>query len=156
MIFDHDWWCGGQFERQTEFAKRGCLALKFPDAGDDLHELDPQSEAGKVLAELECRTVVYLRDGFSYELKRLVDLGSTAYLSFECVPSDEAYKVGAFVLSVPFEEIARVETFAVHPREKPDEQPSIKGFAGAPVPTAGRGEERTLRMGTHDQPADSE
>jgi hypothetical protein len=51
------------------------------------------------------------------------------------MPVDERYKVGAFVVTVPFEEIVRVEVFAVHPTEKPDDLPQITGFRGHPEPS---------------------
>jgi hypothetical protein len=149
MTFDHDWWFGGAFERHLEETRRACTALKFPDAG----AFDPRADGkpSRFFAELETRTVIYLRDGFSYELKRLVNLGSAAFLSFECVPTEESYKVGAFVVSVGFEEVCRVETFAVHPDEKPDETPAIKGFGGTGLPSAARGgEDRTIRPDTRD------
>jgi hypothetical protein len=53
---------------------------------------------------------------------------SKSHLVFECAPVDEHYKVGAFVVTVPFEEIVRVEAFAVHPDEKPEDLPQITGF----------------------------
>ena len=58
----------------------------------------------------------------------MVDLDSTALLAFECEPVDEQYKVGAFVVSLTFDEIVRVEVFAVHPSEKPEDLPQITGF----------------------------
>ena len=45
---------------------------------------------------------------------------------------DDHYKVGAFVVSVPFEEIVRVEVYAVHPDEKPEDLPQITGFRAHP------------------------
>jgi hypothetical protein len=41
---------------------------------------------------------------------------------------DEHYKVGAFVVTVPFDELVRVEVYAVHPSEKPENSPQITGF----------------------------
>jgi hypothetical protein len=78
------------------------------------------------------RSLVYLRDGFSYELKEMVDMESKTHLTFECEPVDDHYKVGAFVVSVPFDEIVRVEVFAVHPSEKPEDMPLITGFRARP------------------------
>ncbi len=46
------------------------------------------------------------------------------------MPADEAYRVGCFIVSVPFEDIVRVEIFAVHAQEKPEDNVSIKGFGG--------------------------
>ncbi len=67
-------------------------------------------------------------DGFSYEVKQFAEVNSKSHLVFECEPVDEQYKVGAFVVTVPFEEIVRVEVFSVHPSEKPDDMPQITGF----------------------------
>ena len=37
-----------------------------------------------------------------------------------------------FVVSVPFEEICRVEIYAVHPEKKPENKPMITGFKHSP------------------------
>src|SRR5262245_52669290 len=134
MVFDHDWWYSGGFDRQVTLARECCAANRYPELLKEPPKED--SPEAKYMSELETRSVVYLRDGFSYEIKRLVSPGTTAYLAFECVASEPSYKVGAFVVSVPFEEICRVETFAVHPEERPDEGPTIKGFAGSRAPSA--------------------
>jgi hypothetical protein len=65
-------------------------------------------------------------------MRGLVDIGMRSMLSFECEPVDEQYKVGSFVVSVLFEEIVRIEVFAVHPSEKPDDMPVITGFRNSP------------------------
>ena len=78
--------------------------------------------------QLETRTILYLKDGLSYEMREMVDIGMNSALAFECVPVDENYQVGAYVIVVPFEDIARVEVFAVHPDEKPQENIRIPGF----------------------------
>lgn len=148
MTFDHDWWYRGGYDRQLTLAKECCTAIRFPEEARDPNP--PGSAAAKYAAELETRSVVYLRDGFSYELKRIVNTPTTSYLAFECVASEPAYKVGAFVVSVPFEEICRVETFAVHPNERPDEGPTIKGFAGSRMPSAARGD-GSMRQEVHDR-----
>ena len=80
------------------------------------------------VSELEDRTLIYLRDGFSYEVREFAEVSSKSHLAFECEPVDEHYKVGAFVVTVLFEEIVRVEVFAVHPDEKPNDSPQITGF----------------------------
>ena len=90
----------------------------------------------RFLSELEVRTLLYLRDGFSYEMKEMVDLGPRSLMSFECEPVDDQYKVGAFIVSVLFEEIVRVEVFAVHPSEKPEDTPIITGFRHRPSDSA--------------------
>ena len=145
MTFDHDWWHGGDFERQLALARQACLEIRAGNGKHKKKSAKPPSTDETLLAELETRTVVYLRDGFSYEMKRLIDMKSTGYLSFECVAADQAYRAGAFVVSVPYEEVCRVETFAVHPSERPDETPTIRGFGGSRAPTAARGEERVPR-----------
>ncbi len=61
-------------------------------------------------------------------MREMVDIGINSALAFECVPVDENYQVGAYVIVVPFEDIARVEVFAVHPDEKPQENIRIPGF----------------------------
>ena len=73
-----------------------------------------------------------MRDGFSYELKQIADVDTKSHLVFECVPVDEQYKVGAFIVTVPFEELVRVEVYAVHPTEKPEDLPQITGFRVGP------------------------
>ncbi|MFQ5591080.1 MAG: hypothetical protein ACE5HE_07960, partial [Phycisphaerae bacterium] len=83
---------------------------------------------------LETRVLIYLRDGFSYEVKQIADVRAKSHLVFECEPIDEQYKVGAFIVTVPFEEIVRVEVFAVHPNEKPVDWPQITGFRGYKEP----------------------
>jgi hypothetical protein len=75
---------------------------------------------------------VYLREGFSYGAKNIANVPSKSHLVFECVPMDEHYEVGAFVVSLPNEEIVRVEVFAAHPKEKPEEYPMITGFRSSP------------------------
>ena len=53
-------------------------------------------------AALETRIILYLKDGLSYEMKEMADLGTSSALAFECQPVDESYQVGAFVVLVPF------------------------------------------------------
>jgi hypothetical protein len=132
MHFDYDWWFGSAYQTRVEEAKRRCAGNHFPD-------LDPpksaNDEAYKTFHDqLEARTIVYLRDGFSYEVKDIIEQSTTSSMTFECMPADEAYKVGCFVVTMPFDDIVRVEVFAVHPDEKPEDMPSIKGFAGAQGP----------------------
>lgn len=152
MIFDHDWWRGGAFDRQLCNAREACTRNRFPDTPADGPA--PESPAARFMADLETRTVVYVRDGFSYEIKRLIDMSTTAYLTIECMPSDPVFRVGAFVLSVPYEEICRVETFAVHTSERPEESPAIKGFGGGRVPTGGRADDRPTRPDSRDAEAE--
>lgn len=152
MVFNHDWWHGGALERQKDQAKLACAVNRFGGAFDP----NGSDASAQFFRELETRVVVYLRDGFSYEIKRLVPMESSAFLAFECVSPDENYRVGAFVVSVNYEEVQRVEVFAVHPSERPDETPAIKGFGGAGVPPAGRGDERGMRTDSRElEPADA-
>ena len=142
MLFNHDWWFGGAFASRIDEAKRRCARLHFPDVKAETADKDQGFQ--RFFKEVEARTILYLRDGFSYEIREIIAQSTTGSLSFECTPADEAYKVGAFVVVVPFDDIVRVEIFAVHPREKPEDMPSIKGFAG-PQLSMKRLEERASR-----------
>lgn len=137
MSYNYDWWFRGAYQQHIDEAKRRCALNRRP-------EMKPDSKAQKeFLEQIEVRTVVYLRDGFSYEIKELVTRDTTSAITFECQPADEAYRVGCFIVSAPYEDIARVEMFAVHSGEKPEDSVSIKGFGGTPPPApAGRIEER--------------
>ncbi len=128
--FDYDWFSGPAFALQKEHARRRCAAKRFPHLAPE--QAATHAAYQTFLKELEVRTLIYLRDGFSYELKEQVDLGLKGLLTFECEPVDEQYKVGAFIVSVLFEEIVRVENFAVHPSEKPEDVPLITGFRTSP------------------------
>lgn len=133
-MFNYDWFTGAAFEKQKHSARLRCARRKYPDVTSD--QQDTHAEFQTFLSELEVRTLLYLRDGFSYELKEMVDIGQTSALTFECEPMDEHYKVGAFVVSLSFDEITRVEIFAVHPKEKPEDVPLITGFRGSPADMA--------------------
>lgn len=135
-MFDYDWFHGHPFQQQQFEAKQRCAVAHFPDLSPD--ELDNDPEVSHFLDELEIRKLIYLRDGFSYELKSIAEVASKSHLTFECEPVDEQYKVGSFVVAVPFEDIARVEVFAVHPSEKPEDLPAITGFRTKPEPQPGR------------------
>ena len=128
--FDYDWFTGSIFENQRNQARLRCAKKKFPDL--TLDNLDSNAEAKPFYDALEVRTIVYLRDGFSYEVREMVDVGSRSMLTFECEPLDEQYRVGSFVVTLQFEEIVRVEIFAVHPSEKPEDTPVITGFRSGP------------------------
>lgn len=129
-MFDYDWFHGASFEQQKLEAKWRCALQHFPDV-DPEHARD-HAELTKFNSELEARTLIYLRDGFSYEIRDIAEVASKSYLVFECVPVDEQYKVGTFIVTLPFDEIVRVEVFAVHPSEKPENLPQITGFRGPP------------------------
>ncbi len=129
-MFDYDWFHGPAFAQQQEDAKWRCTRKHFPHLRPEALKDDPSAHA--FYRSLEVRRLVYLRDGFSYELKDMADVNSKAHLTFECEPVDEHYKVGSFIVSVPFEEVVRVEVFAVHPAEKPEDTPLITGFRSRP------------------------
>ncbi len=125
-MFDHDWFHRGGLERLRTEAKARCARRKFVERGRD--EAVGSTEFTTYQNELDTRVILYMKDGLTYEMREIADVESTAALTFECVPADENYKVGAIVLVVPFEDVARVEVFAVHPDEKPQENLRIPGF----------------------------
>jgi len=127
-MFNYDWFHGAALQQQKEEAKRRCLVRHFPDV--DLQQEEQNDEVAKFSSELEVRMLIYLRDGFSYEVKQIAEINTKSHLVFECEPVDEQYKVGAFVVTVPFDEIIRVEVFSVHPSDKPSDWPQITGFRG--------------------------
>ncbi len=131
FMFNFDWFHGPGLRRQIEEAKDRCTAKRFPEfrksrSGNGHPEWREYREA------LETRIILYLRDGLSYEMREMVDIGISSALAFECMPVDENYQVGAYVIVVPFEDVARVEVFAVHPDEKPQDNIRIPGFRSAP------------------------
>lgn len=128
-MFNFDWFHHGGLTRLIEEAKDRCASRRFSQAdGSNGQAAAYDTHRG----ELSTRIILYMKDGLTYEMKELVDIGMSSALTFECTPMDDAYKVGAIVLIVPFEDIARVEVFAVHPDEKPQENLRIGGFhAGA-------------------------
>lgn len=125
-MFNFDWFHGAGLQRQIEEAKNRCAAKKFPAAKKGKVNGSPEYMAYR--NQLETRTILYLKDGLSYEMREIADIGISSALAFECVPVDENYQVGAYVIVVPFEDIARVEVFAVHPDDKPAENIRIPGF----------------------------
>ena len=132
FMFNFDWFHGPGLRRQIDEAKRRCTAHKYPEYAKHAGNGAPAAWQ-QYYDALETRTILYLRDGLSYEMREMVDIGISSALAFECVPVDENYQVGAYVIVVPFEDIARVEVFAVHPDDKPQENIRIPGFrAGEP------------------------
>lgn len=125
-MFDYDWFHGPAFDQQKAAARWQCALHHFPDV--DPADAPRNSEIEKFHDELEERTLIYLRDGFSYEIKHMIEVDAKSHLVFECMPVDEQYKVGAFIVTLPFDEIVRVEVYAVHPTEKPEDLPQITGF----------------------------
>ena len=131
-VFDHDWFHGRHFNEQRDEARWRCALRRFSDF--TRADAMDNPEFKKFWERLRTRTLVYLRDGFSYEFKDLADVTSKSHLTFECEPVDNQYKVGAFVISVPFDDIVRVEMFAVPPEEMPVDMPAITGFRGRSEP----------------------
>lgn len=127
FMFNFDWFHGPGLRRQIEEAKQRCTLHKFPAARQS-KEGNGNTEFQNYKDQLETRIILYLKDGLSYEMREMVDIGMSSALAFECVPVDENYQVGAYVIVVPFEDIARVEVFAVHPDEKPQDNIRIPGF----------------------------
>lgn len=149
MLFNYDWWFDGAFQQRLDEAKKRCAGNHFPKTNHAKPNNDHAYRA--FYDQLEARTIIYLRDGFSYELKEIIKQTNTACLTFECMPADESYKVGCFVVTVPFDDIVRVEIFAVHPQEKPEDMPSIKGFASAQGPPGTRMDDRPMRRDPQDR-----
>jgi len=90
-MFNYDWFHGDGLRRQIEEAKNRAARGKFPDAkpGNGSAELMTYRD------ELETRIILYLKDGLSYEMREIADIGTSSALAFECVPVDESYQVGA-------------------------------------------------------------
>lgn len=128
-MFNYDWFHGQAYAQQKLMARLQCALQRFPDVDPSAGE--PGEEFTRFHDELEERTLVYLRDGFSYEVRDIPEVETKSHLVFQCVPVDEQYKVGAFIVTVPFEEVVRVEVYAVHPDEKPNDLPQITGFHSA-------------------------
>jgi len=124
-MFNYDWFHNGGLTRLADEARRRCTDKKFNGRRSSARESADQQA---YYSALETRVILYMKDGLTYEMKELANIGTSSALAFECVPVDENYKVGAIVLVVPFEDIARVEVFAVHPDQKPTENLRIPGF----------------------------
>ncbi len=133
IMFDYDWFHGSAFVAQKDNARYRCTVRKFPE--QDPLTAPEDSEVRQFYDGLETRILLHLRDGFSYEVREIAELDSKSHLTFECEPAEDHYKVGAFVVSVPFDDIVRIEVFAVHPSEKPEDTPLITGFRSGPEPT---------------------
>lgn len=127
-MFSFDWFHGGGLKRLVEIAKDRCTRQHFEDQ-------QPAEDARRGFFDaLETRTIIYMKDGLTYEMRELLDLGTSTALGFECVPVDENYRVGSIVIVCPFDDIARVEVFAVHPDDKPQENFRITGFRAGQQP----------------------
>ena len=128
-MFNYEWFHNGGLQRLIDDAKTRCAAKKFPVEKGKNGDTSPKYK--KFRDALEVRTILYLRDGLTYEMKEIADAGMTSALAFECVPVDENYKVGSIVIVAPYDDIARVEVFAVAADEKPQENIRIPGFRAA-------------------------
>lgn len=126
-MFNYDWFHNGGLQRLQDESRHRCAAKKFP--GNTRSNGSAPYHA--FIQQLETRTILYMKDGLTYEMREMADVGMSSALCFECTPVDDNYKVGAIVLIVPFEDIARVEVFAVHPDDKPTENLRIPGFRSA-------------------------
>ena len=124
-MFNYDWFHSGGLDRLVNEARKRCTARKFPDQNPGINSSD---EVSKYHDAIESRLIVYMKDGLQYEIKDIADVGTSTALTFECVPVDENYRVGSIVIVTPFEDIARVEVFAVQHDEKPQETFKIPGF----------------------------
>lgn len=132
-MFNYEWFHKGGLQRLIDEARDRCAANKFPE-----HTAKRGNGSPEYLAyrdALETRTILYMRDGLTYEMREITESGMSNTLAFECVPVDENYKVGAIVIVAPYDDIARVEVFAVHPDEKPQENIRIPGFRSAAAET---------------------
>jgi len=132
-MFNYDWFYGAPYKQQCTHATDRCIAKRFPDVTQDKWKSHKKIAAFR--EDLALRTLLYLRDGFSYEVKEFIDLTNKSHLVFECEPVEEQYKVGTFVVTLPFDEIVRVEVFAVRSTEKPGDWPQITGFRHTSEPT---------------------
>ena len=132
-MFNYDWWHSPARQLQIDQAKLRCAKRRFPDV--ESLEAPSNAEAERFLAEVEVHTIVYLRDGFSYEVGEVIEGPGKSYMMCEVIPVEESWQPGGFVVALPFEEIVRVEIFAIHPSEKPSETPHITGFRAPPEST---------------------
>lgn len=126
-MFDYDFFYNGGLDGLVAEAKERCARKKYPDVDGD----EPGDEFEEYREGLDTRIILYIKDGLTYELKELVSIESHRVLCFECVPMDENYKVGSIVIMTPFEDVARVEVFAVSAAEKPADNIRIPGFHAA-------------------------
>lgn len=127
-MFTYDWFHRGGLERLQTAARQRCM-VRFEERKDEPQiGFNGASKPEPKVEDLESRTIIYMKDGLTYEIREILELDTTAGLIFECLPVDETYRVGAIVIVAPYEDIARVEVFAVHPEDKPQESFRIPGF----------------------------
>jgi hypothetical protein len=143
VFFNQEWWFDGAYQDRIDEAKRRCARNRFPELVDE--SAASHAPYLNFYNRLEARTIVYLRDSFSYEIKELIHRKTTSALTFECMAAEEAYKVGCFVVTVPYDDIVRVEIFAFPPDEKPEDMPLIKGFSGVQGSPQKRLDDRSAR-----------
>lgn len=128
-MFNYEWFHHGGLQSLIDEARDRCAAQKFPEYRGKSSDGSPEYTAYR--DTLETRIILYMRDGLTYEMKDIAPTGMSSALAFECVPVDENYKVGSIVIVTPFDDIARVEVFAVHPDQKPQDNIRIPGFRAA-------------------------
>lgn len=129
-MFNYDWFHHGGLQKLLDDARSRCANKKFPEHSGKKNG-SVNKEWKEFREQLDTRTILYMKDGLTYEMKEMAEIGMNSALAFECVPVDDNYRVGSIVLVVPFEDIARVEVFAVHPDDKPQENIRIGGFRSA-------------------------
>ena len=129
-MFSYDWFHRGGLERLRHAACQQCIVRLGESETMGFHG----SIADVKHEDLDTRTIIYMKDGLTYEVRAILELDTTAGLIFECLPVDESYRVGAIVIVAPYEDIARVEIFAVHPDDKPQENFRIPGFRAGVQP----------------------
>lgn len=129
-MFNYDWFHHGGLTKLLEEARTRCANKKYPEHSGKRNG-SVNKDWKEFREQLDTRTILYMKDGLTYEMKEMAEIGMNSALSFECVPVDDNYRVGSIVLVVPFEDIARVEVFAVHPDDKPQENVRIGGFRSA-------------------------
>lgn len=128
-MFNYEWFHQGGLQRLIDEAKDRCAVKKFPEYRAKDSNGSPEYVAYR--DALETRIILYMRDGLTYEMKEIAQTGMSSALAFECVPVDDNYRVGSIVIVAPYDDIARVEVFAVHADEKPQENLRIPGFRSA-------------------------
>ena len=73
-MFDYDWFHGPAFGQQKEEARWRCALQHFPNL--DPKQAREDQEFTKFHSGLEERTLIYLRDGFSYEVRQIASVSS--------------------------------------------------------------------------------
>ena len=77
-MFDYDWFHGAAFAQQQDEAKLRCAFNRFPNL--EPHQAMEDEDFQTFVDELEIRRLLYLRDGFSYEIRQLAEMDATTIL----------------------------------------------------------------------------